>query len=93
MQMLREKYWFPDMNKMTKRVVENCYECQLTTKQYRQEPVKMTRYQKNHGRSCQLILGGLYPDGHYNLVVIDKRTRYPKVEAVHSTEKSQLKKS
>ena len=41
-QMLREKYWFPDMNKMTENVVEKCYECQLTTKQHRQEPVKMT---------------------------------------------------
>ena len=29
--------------------------------------------------------GGPYPDGHYNLVVIDKRTRYPEVESVHST--------
>ena len=42
-QMLRAKYWFPDMNKMTERVVENCYECQLTGKQHRQEPVKMTQ--------------------------------------------------
>ena len=28
--------------------------------------------------------GGPYPDGHYNLVVIDKRTRYPEVERVYS---------
>ena len=42
-QMLREKYWFPEMNKMTERVVKNCYECHLTTKQHRQEPVKMTQ--------------------------------------------------
>ena len=41
--MLRAKYWFPNMNLMTERVVENCYECQLTTKQHRQEPVKMTK--------------------------------------------------
>ena len=41
-QMLHEKYWFPEMNKMTENVVEKCYECQLTTKQRRQEPIKMT---------------------------------------------------
>ena len=29
--------------------------------------------------------GGPFPDGHYNLVVIDKRTRYPVVEEVPST--------
>ena len=35
--------------------------------------------------------GGPYPDGHYNLVVIDKRTRYPEVEMVHSTATSLTK--
>ena len=29
--------------------------------------------------------GGPYPDGHYNLVAVDKRTRYPEVETTHST--------
>ncbi|XP_053380042.1 uncharacterized protein LOC128548702 [Mercenaria mercenaria] len=29
--------------------------------------------------------GGPYPDGHYNLVIIDKRTRYPVVEQTRST--------
>ncbi|CAC5379696.1 unnamed protein product [Mytilus coruscus] len=29
--------------------------------------------------------GGPYPDGHYNLVVIDKRTRYPVVEQTKTT--------
>ena len=29
--------------------------------------------------------GGPYPDGHYSLVVIDKRTRYPEMERVYST--------
>ena len=30
--------------------------------------------------------GGPYPDGHYNLVLIDKRTRYPVVESVPLTD-------
>ena len=84
-QMLREKYWFPDMNKMTERVVENCYECQLTTKQHRQEPVKMTQIPEKPWEIVSVDFGGPCPDGHYNLVVIDKRTRYPEVEVVYST--------
>ena len=55
--MLKEIYWFPDMNKMTERVVDNGYECQITTKQHRQEPVKMAEIPENHGRLCQLIFG------------------------------------
>ena len=84
-QMLREKYWFPEMNKMTERVVENCYECQLTTKQHRQEPVKMTQIPEKPWEVVSVDFGGPYPDGHYNLVVIDKRTRHPEVEVVYST--------
>ncbi|XP_038077223.1 uncharacterized protein K02A2.6-like [Patiria miniata] len=30
-------------------------------------------------------LGGPYPDGHYSLVAVDKRTRYPEVKTTHST--------
>ena len=84
-QMLREKYWFPDLNKMTENVVGKCYECQLTTKQHRQEPVKMTNIPEKPWEVVSVDFGGPYPDGHYNLVVIDKRTRYPEVEVVYST--------
>ena len=84
-QMLREKNWFPDMNKMTANVVEKCYECQLTTKQHRQEPFKMTNIPENPWEVVSVDFGGPYPDGHYNIVVIDKGTRYPEVEVVYST--------
>ena len=41
-QMIRQKYWFPEMNKMVDHIVGQCYECQVTTKEYRQEPLKIT---------------------------------------------------
>ena len=90
-QMLREKYWFPEMNTMTENVVEKCYECQLTTKQHRQEPIKMTEVPEKPWEVVSIDFGGPYPDGHYNLVVIDKRTRYPEVEVVSSTGIKQTK--
>ena len=34
---------------------------------------------------------GPYPDGHYNLVAIDKKTRYPEVARVSSTSFPQTK--
>ena len=70
---------------MTERVVENCYESQLTTKQHRQEPVKITQIPEKPWEVVSVDFGGSYPDGHYNLVVIDKRTRYPEVEVVYLT--------
>ena len=84
-QMLREKYWFPEMNKMTENVIGNCYECQLTTKQHIQEPIKMTEIPEKPWEVVSVDFGGPYPDGHYNMVVIDQRTRYPEVEIVYST--------
>ena len=73
------------MNKMTENVAEKCYECQLTTKQHRQEPVKMTNIPEKPWEVVSADFGGLYPEGHNNLVVIDKRTRYPEVEVVWCT--------
>ena len=39
-QMLRAKYWFPRLNSMVEETVTKCYQCQITTAEHRQEPVK-----------------------------------------------------
>ena len=41
-QMLREKYWFLLMNSMIDTAIDQCYECQVTTKGDRKEPIKVT---------------------------------------------------
>ena len=95
-QLLREKYWFPEMNRMTEDVIGQCYECQVTTKQHVEEPIKTTPIPEEPWDVVSIDFGGPYPDGHYNLVVIDKRTRYPEVETTRSTSfkatKSKLKR-
>ena len=70
--MLRQKYWFPEMNEMVEQEIGQCYECHFTTCY---EPWQVV----------SVDFGGPYPDGHDNFVVIDKRTRYPEVESIHST--------
>ncbi|XP_041470031.1 uncharacterized protein K02A2.6-like [Lytechinus variegatus] len=82
---MREKYWFPKMNTLTEQMIGQCYECQVTTKQHRQEPIKMTTIPDKPWDVIAVDSGGPYPDGHYNLVAVDKRTRYPEVETTHST--------
>ena len=78
-QMIRGKYWFPTMNSMIEQIIGQCYECQVTTKQHRREPVKVTDIPKKPWDVVAVDFSGPYPDGHYNLVAIDKRTRYPEV--------------
>lgn len=84
-QMMRNKYWFPEMNTMIEDQIRGCYECQVTTKSHHREPVKMTTIPEAPWEILSVDFGGPYPDGHYNLVAIDKRTRFPEVEQIYST--------
>ena len=45
----------------------------------------MTEIPEKPWQVVSVDFGGPYPDGHYNLVIIDKGTRYPEVEVVYST--------
>ena len=84
-QMLRAKYWFPRLNSMVEETVTKCYQCQITTAEHRQEPVKPSEIPETEWHTLSADFGGPYPDGHYNLVMIDKRTRFPIVEQTTST--------
>ena len=55
-------------------LIKKCYECQVTTKQYKKEPVKMTEIPKTAWEVLSIDFGEPYTDGHYNFVVVDKRT-------------------
>ena len=80
-QMLRAKYWFPKLNGMVENAISKCCQCQLCTVEHSQEPIKASEIPDVawHTLSDDLV----DPDGHYNLVVIDKRTRFPAVEQIH----------
>ena len=84
-QMLRSKYWFPTMNLMIDQLIGRCFECQVATKQHTEEPIKPTVISKTPWEEIAIDFGGPYPDGHYNLVAIDERTRYLEVEVTYST--------
>ena len=83
--MFQAKYWFPAMNSMIYESIEQCYECQVVTKQHTEEPIKPSIIPSRPWEEICVDFGGPYPDGHYNLVAVDKRTRYPEVEIVNST--------
>ena len=83
-QMLRAKYWFPRLNSMVEDAVSRCYQCQLSTAEHKQDPVKPSEIPETAWHTLSADFGGPYPDGHYNLVVIDKRTRFPVIEQTTS---------
>ena len=80
------------MNKMIEEIIGKCFDCQVTTKNHRSEPLKMTEIPEDTWHTISMDFRGPYPDGHYNLVLIDKRSRYPVVEEVTSTNFKQTKR-
>ena len=84
-QMLREKYWFPLMNSVIDTAIDQCCECQVATRDSKEEPIKVSEIPSQPWHTVSVDHAGLYPDGHYNLVIIGKRTRFPVVETVPST--------
>ena len=92
-EMLRRKYWFPEMNRMIEDIVGKCFDCQVATQCYRSEPLKMTEIPEEPWSTVAMDFRGPYPDGHYNLVMIDKRSRYPIVEETTSTNFKQTKRA
>ena len=83
--MLRDRYWFPYMNNMIDNVVDQCYECQGATKETQSELIKTSSLSDKPWDTVFEDFGRPYPGRHCNLVIIDKRTRYPVVERVSST--------
>lgn len=82
--MLRAKYWFSGLGTLTEKIVGQCFECGVTTKEHRQESVKTMDVPSEPWDTVAIDFGGPYLDGHYNLVAIDKRSRHPEVERLYS---------
>ena len=90
-QLLREKYWFPKMNSLIEEMIGRCFECQVTTKQHKSQPIKIRDIPEKPWDTVSVDFGGPYPDGHHNLVMIDKRSRYPEVASLRATDFKQTR--
>ena len=72
-------------NGMVEDAISRCPQCQLTTVEHKQEPIKPTEIPQSAWHTLSIDYGGPYPDDHYNLVVIDKRKTFSAVEQTTST--------
>ena len=66
-------------------LIDKCVNCQITTKELRKEVMKPSDIPVEHLDTVYVDFGGPFPDGQYNLIVIDKHTKWPDVEQVYST--------
>ena len=64
----------------------------IATQDRRQEPIKPSAIPKEPWEEISFDFGGPYPDGHYNLVVLDQRTRHHKVTPLHPRVNGQMER-
>ena len=85
--LLREKVWFPNIDKMVETKIKTCLPCQVTTQGTSPppEPMKPTPLPETPWSEVAVDFVGPFPTGEYLLVVIDEYSRYPEVEVITST--------
>ena len=82
--LLREKVWFPGIDKMAKNLIQNCVACQANSLPDHPQPLQMTPLPPKPWHTVNVDFCGPFPTGEYLLVVIDAHSRFPEVEIVHS---------
>ena len=80
--LIREKVWFPSIDKMVEDRVKRCLPCQSTTTKTTREPLQMTNITRpGEEVSVDFVDVG---NGQYLLIVVDDFSRYPEVEIISS---------
>ncbi|XP_052791587.1 uncharacterized protein K02A2.6-like [Mya arenaria] len=85
-QLIREKVWFPGIDKLVEDTVRACVPCQASyAGPSKREPVSPTALPSKPWSEVAMDFGGPFPSGQYLLVVIDEHSRFPEVGIVYST--------
>ena len=84
--LLREKVWFPCMDKMVETKVKACLPCQVVTPVYTREPLQMSVLPDSPFDEVSVDFA--HVDGQTLLLVVDDYSRFPFVEPVSSTSAS-----
>ena len=85
--MLREKVWFPGIDKMIEDKIKTCIPCQASQSDgaEKPEPLRMTELPNGPWKEVSVDFLGPLPSGEYLFVAIDEYSRYPEVEIVSTT--------
>ena len=82
--LLREKVWFPNIDKLVENKVKSCSACLICTPECKREPLQMSPLPAAPWKEISVDFANL-PDQEYMLLITDDYSRYPVVEIVKST--------
>jgi len=85
-QLMREKVWWPSLNKDIEKLISTCHVCQvLSDHDMRPEPMRPTELPSRPWEHISIDLCGPFPTGENLLVVVDYYSRWPEVGLLKST--------
>ena len=85
-QLIRDKVWFPGIDKLTEDKVKNCLSCQAATaKSPPPEPLRMITLPSAPWKEVAVDFAGPFPSGDYIVVVVDEFSPFPEVQLLTST--------
>ena len=82
--LLREKVWFPNIDKLVESKVKSCRACLITTSECKREPLEMSPLPAAPWKEISVDFANL-PNQEYLLLITDDYSRYPVVDIVKST--------
>ena len=83
--LLRERVWFPNIDKQIEKLLFECTSCQLNNKGNIPEELKMTEFPQYPWQELALDFFGPIPNNNELLVIIDKHSRFLFAIEVKST--------
>ena len=85
--LLREKVWYTNIDATGREIVEKCVPCQAIGQKSLPEPMEITPTPDTPwSRLANDFYRPIPNTGQYLLVVVDKYSKFPEIEAVNSTE-------
>ena len=85
--LIREKLWFPGIDKLVEDKIQNCLACQASTldSKAKYEPLIMSELPDGPWQKVDIDFCGPFPSGDYLLVAMDEYSRFPEIEITKST--------
>jgi hypothetical protein len=84
-QLLREKVWWPGIDKDVEHLIHSCISCQAQSSQSCPQPLTMTEMPSRPWTVLHADLCGSFPSGESLLVLVDSCSRWPEVFIIKST--------
>ena len=83
--LIREKIWFPKIDKLTEELITFCLPCQLIGLPKPPAPLQPTQLPPKPWHTVNMDFLGPLPSGEMLLVIIDQYSHFPEVEILRST--------